>query len=306
VREFPSVPSPILIWFLLVCPSATVVAQPPTTVTGVVLDGVTNTPVADAHVASGKRTTMTGPNGRFSIQVEPGVSELRFDAVGYLETVVPLPGTDIEVRLFPSGFAETVEVVSEISESEGVSSTPVTPDEVFQVPGSIDNIFRTLDTLAGVASTGDFSSRLAVRGGTPDQNLTVMDGVEVHNPYRLFGIASAFNPETVENFQLTAGGVRSGVWGPVVFASDRRQPSGSSRVPRIDRGQRDRCQRGPGRGCASGEGRYLAAQCAPYLLRPRGRPSAGPEFSVIRRLAGASWMGRRSGTPVHPDGPPEY
>ena len=206
MREFPSVPRPILLWLLLVCPSAIVVAQPPTTVTGVVLDGVTNAPVADAHVASGGRTTMTGPNGRFSIQVEPGVSELRFDAVGYLETVVPLPETNIEVRLFPSGFAETVEVVSEIGEFEGVSSTPVTPDEVFQVPGSIDNIFRTLDTLAGVASTGDFGSRLAVRGGTPDQNLTVMDGIEVHNPYRLFGIASAFNPETVENFQLTAGG----------------------------------------------------------------------------------------------------
>ena len=33
-----------------------------------------------------------------------------------------------------------------------------------------------------MASTDDFGSRLAVRGGTPDQNLTIMDGVEVHNP----------------------------------------------------------------------------------------------------------------------------
>ena len=67
-------------------------------------------------------------------------------------------------------------------------------------------MFRTLNTLPGVASADDFGSRLAVRGGTPDQNLTVMDGVEIHNPYRLFGITSAFNPETVENFNLTAGG----------------------------------------------------------------------------------------------------
>ena len=80
------------------------------------------------------------------------------------------------------------------------------PEEIFQVAGSVDNVFRTLDLLPGVASTDDFGSRLAVRGGTPDQNLTVMDGVEIHNPYRLFGIASAFNPETVESFQLTAGG----------------------------------------------------------------------------------------------------
>ena len=42
-------------------------------------------------------------------------------------------------------------------------------------------MFRTLDLLPGVAATDDFGSRLAVRGGTPDQNLSVMDGVEIHN-----------------------------------------------------------------------------------------------------------------------------
>jgi hypothetical protein len=74
------------------------------------------------------------------------------------------------------------------------------------VAGSIDNIYRTLDTLPGVAATEDFGSRLSVRGGSPDENLTIMDGVEIHNPYRLFGLTSAFNPETVDSFELTAGG----------------------------------------------------------------------------------------------------
>jgi hypothetical protein len=32
-----------------------------------------------------------------------------------------------------------------------------------------------------------------------------MDGIEVHNPYRLSGLASAFNPESVERFELMAG-----------------------------------------------------------------------------------------------------
>ena len=91
-------------------------------------------------------------------------------------------------------------------ELERPSTNPLASEEVLRVAGSIDNIFRALDTLPGVAATDDFTSRLAVRGGTPDQNLTVMDGIEIHNPYRLFGITSAFNPETVENFQLTAGG----------------------------------------------------------------------------------------------------
>ena len=131
---------------------------------------------------------------------------VRFRADGYLETRVPVVGADVEVRLFRNTFAETVEVVSETIAQPRPSSTPIPPEEVFQVAGSVDNVFRTLDLLPGVASTDDFGSRLAVRGGTPDQNLTVMDGVEIHNPYRLFGITSAFNPETVESFQLTAGG----------------------------------------------------------------------------------------------------
>ncbi len=38
-----------------------------------------------------------------------------------------------------------------------------------------------LQTLPGVAAVNDFDSRLSVRGGGPDQNLTMMDGVEIHN-----------------------------------------------------------------------------------------------------------------------------
>ena len=57
-----------------------------------------------------------------------------------------------------------------------------------------------------MASAEELGSRIAVRGGAPDQNLTIMDGVEIHNPYRLFGLTSAFNPETIADFELSTGG----------------------------------------------------------------------------------------------------
>lgn len=181
-------------------------AQDTTTVTGVVIDGVTGVPIPDVRVEGEQAAVTTGPDGRFSVVVREGDTRVWFRADGYLETRVPMEGADVEVQLFRNTFAETVEVVSEIIAQPRPSSTPIAPEEIFQVAGSVDNVFRTLDLLPGVAATDDFGSRLAVRGGTPDQNLTVMDGVEIHNPYRLFGIASAFNPETVESFQLTAGG----------------------------------------------------------------------------------------------------
>ena len=188
-------------------------APAPPVVAGVVLDGASTTPVAGATVASGTETVVTDAAGRFSVTLAPDDAELQVAADGYLETAVALDpavtgaGAALEILLFRNTFAETVQVVSApAAVPERPSATPIAAEQVFEVAGAFDNIFRTLDTLPGVASTGDFGSRLAVRGGTPDQNLTVMDGVEIHNPYRLFGLVSAFNPETVERFELTAGG----------------------------------------------------------------------------------------------------
>ena len=103
-------------------------------------------------------------------------------------------------------FQETVEVVAPgATGAPAVAELPVRPMAVMAVAGAADNVFRTLQALPGVAATAEFDSRLSVRGGSPDENLTIMDGVEIHNPYRLFGLTSAFNPETVKAFDLYTG-----------------------------------------------------------------------------------------------------
>ena len=104
-------------------------------------------------------------------------------------------------------FRESV-TVSALGPEEAPAAPQVVlaPAAVQRVAGAGDNVFHALQTLPGVSATEDWGSRLSVRGGGPDQNLTVMDGVEIHNPYRLFGITSAFNPEIVDRFELTAGG----------------------------------------------------------------------------------------------------
>lgn len=110
-------------------------------------------------------------------------------------------------------FEETVEVTE--VEPGGVTTGPpgfaVRPLEVSTLAGGFENIFRTLQSLPGVTGTDELGSRIAVRGGSPDQNLTIMDGVEIHNPYRLIfasedlaliGLASTFNPEIIESFEF--------------------------------------------------------------------------------------------------------
>jgi hypothetical protein len=188
-------------------------------VSGQVLDVVRRTPVAGASVSTVDRAgnptpgreTLTDDGGNFRLDLLPGANALAVAAEGYLPETIRLelapaaPTVSVLVLLVDRGrFREQVEVVapSDAAGADGPAELPVRPLDVMAVAGSADNVFRTLQTLPGVAATEEFGSRLAVRGGGPDENLTVMDGVEIHNPYRLFGLTSAFNPETVKSFEL--------------------------------------------------------------------------------------------------------
>jgi hypothetical protein len=91
-------------------------------------------------------------------------------------------------------------------EDARTSFISVEPRTAKILPGVGEDVFRTLQAMPGVVAPNDFTSQLVVRGSGPDQNLIVMDGVEIFNPYRLYGFISMFNPETVTDINLIAGG----------------------------------------------------------------------------------------------------
>jgi len=68
------------------------------------------------------------------------------------------------------------------------------------------DLLRSLQTLPGIQSLSDFSSALFVRGGTPDQNLYMIDGADAYNPEHTFGIFSTFNTEAIKQVELSKGG----------------------------------------------------------------------------------------------------
>ena len=226
---------------------------------GVVLDAASRTPVASARVSAGDRQASTDSSGRFEVVIPSGHARLTVSAPGYQDATVELAEatTDVEILLIARArFREQLDVTAEDTPDQA-AVLPVRPRQVLTVAGAMDNVFRVLQTLPGVAATEEFGSRLSVRGGTPDQNLTVMDGVEIHNPYRLFGLTSAFNPETVERFELTAGGFGAKLRRPSVLAADRGQPSrcaatadGAARPPSASpmptSSSRESCPKGTG------------------------------------------------------------
>lgn len=194
-------------------------SQPPQSATrsaaslrGRVIDASSMAPIAGATVEVGAIKTTTDKDGRFEADVPRGSARVTISADGYLTdhvdvTIGPTPAAIEVLMLSRAQFKEDVSVTAEATRVAAPPATiEVSPLQVRSIAGAGENVFHVLQTLPGVNATADFDSRIAVRGGGPDQNLTVMDGVEIHNPYRLFGLTSAFNPETVENFELTAGG----------------------------------------------------------------------------------------------------
>ena len=71
--------------------------------------------------------------------------------------------------------------------------------------GEVD-IIKAIQLLPGVQAGGEGQSGIYVRGGGPDQNLILLDGVPVYNVSHLFGFFSVFNADAVKNVELVKAG----------------------------------------------------------------------------------------------------
>jgi len=91
--------------------------------------------------------------------------------------------------------------------TETSSTIEVEPYVVKQLPsiGGETDVFRALQLLPGVTAATEISTGIYVRGGSPDQNLTLVDGVVVYNPSHLGGFASTFNSDALQNIKLMKG-----------------------------------------------------------------------------------------------------
>lgn len=91
--------------------------------------------------------------------------------------------------------------------SKGISHIAVSPTQIAHLPSLGEkDIFRSLQLLPGISGTNETSSGLFVRGGTPDQNLILLDGFTVYHVDHFFGFFSAFNAEAIKDVQLYKGG----------------------------------------------------------------------------------------------------
>jgi len=89
----------------------------------------------------------------------------------------------------------------------GTTTRVLTGDEIKTLPGLGEaDVLRAVEVLPGVISTSDFSSAFNVRGGSSDQNLILLDGFPIFNPFHLGGLFSVFNSDVIARAELLSGG----------------------------------------------------------------------------------------------------
>ena len=153
---------------------------------------------------------------RFS-RVNAGDHELIVERIGSVRSVQRITVTDttqtLTIELDEEAVslnAVTVEATrarARFQTEAGVTSRELAQDELKLIPGFAESdLLRAVEVLPGVISTSDFTSAFNVRGGSADQNLILIDGIPIYNPFHLGGLFSVFSSDMVERAELLAGG----------------------------------------------------------------------------------------------------
>jgi hypothetical protein len=232
-------------WVLVLghCLLATAAFAQAGAVNGFVRDSSDGGPLAYCNVYLDKTEygTATNDKGYFYIgHVPQGKYQLVASFVGYKSVTRPLsvgPNQTVNVDLeLPPGAIEVQEVKVSAARSRferevEVSAVRLETKQLQFIPkvgGEVD-LFRTIQLLPGVIATSDFSNRLYIRGGSPDQNLILLDGITVYNPSHLFGLFSPFISDAVSDVTLLAGGFPAKYGGRLSSVLDVTTKEGNSK-----------------------------------------------------------------------------
>ncbi|MBO0948624.1 TonB-dependent receptor [Fibrella forsythiae] len=198
-----------LYWLLLLASPG--FSQQTLTVGGFVADSSTGERLVGAVVRPEQagRGTTTNAQGYFTLIVRPN-QQLNVSFIGYESARFNVDslrnGTTILLRPVAQNLAQ-VTVTESRWRDQAIGITTIPIRQLRQVPmlfGESD-LMKALAFTPGVTVGNEGTSGLLVRGGSPDQNLILLDDVPLYNQSHLFGLVSTFNPDAVKNVTLYKG-----------------------------------------------------------------------------------------------------
>jgi hypothetical protein len=225
----------IILVFSALCFYAT--AQQKQTISGYITDAQTGerlyaASVYDQHSGTG---TITNRFGFYSLTLPKGPVAIRISFVGYLAQIRSMQlnsDTLLSVALKTNNQIEEVVVkgnssINEVENSLGhVKLSAKTIARLPSLMGEKD-VLKSMMILPGVQQGTEGSAGIFVRGGSPDQNLILLDDVPLYNVSHLFGFVSVFTPEAINSIDFYKGDFPARFGGRLSSIIDLRMKDGN-------------------------------------------------------------------------------
>ena len=217
--------------------SASAAAQRKVTISGHITDMASGETLIGAGILEKESGlgAVTNNFGYYTLTIPAGEYEFHFSYVGYSETVKLIDmrrDTVVNVALEAGETLSSSQIVAR--KDAGIQSTylgaiDIPAAQIKNTPvlfGEAD-VLKVLQMMPGVQGGNEGFSGIYVRGGGPDENLIMLDGVPIYNVDHMLGIFSVFQPEAVKKVTLYKGSFPARYGGRVSSIVDIRTNDGN-------------------------------------------------------------------------------
>ena len=204
-------------------------------ISGHITDAETGETLIGAGVLSGQTGAVTNEYGFYSLPLPAGRHQLQIAYIGYDQVVLELDlqrDTVLNFSLKNTAELDAARIVARKDaglQSVYLGSVEVPLLQIRNTPllfGEAD-LIKSLQLLPGVQGGQEGLSGLYVRGGGPEENLVMLDGVSVYNMDHMLGLFSIFQPEAVKNVTLYKGAFPARFGGRISSTLDIRTNDGN-------------------------------------------------------------------------------
>ncbi|SHG72425.1 Outer membrane receptor proteins, mostly Fe transport [Flagellimonas flava] len=186
---------------------------------GYLRDESDNSPIVGASIfdSNNTRGAVSDDNGFFKLEKVPGNATITISFLGY--QTLEMDGKDgnqedCPIYLMIPEFEELQEVVVREYLAKGVSKSndgaiTTNPQQQEILSGLAEpDVLQSAQLLPGIESPSETATGLYIRGGSPDQNLILWDGIKMYSSDHFFGTLSAFNPYIVKEMKVYRSGAQ--------------------------------------------------------------------------------------------------
>lgn len=154
--------------------------------------------------------TVTDEFGYFKLIVDSLPVCIKVSYIGFEPKTITITDntqTKLNIELKGITLAPVTILGSSQNPDEHINVTNIDIEKLKAIPSIAGepDLMKALAIAPGISLAQEGSSVLVVRGGNPEQNLILFDGISIFNPNHLFGFFSAFNPSAVGNIKVYKG-----------------------------------------------------------------------------------------------------